>query len=391
MDEGAAPGPCATGPADQAEFLAWCRLAHTPGLSRRAARALLAAWGSPEAVLRAGPAAWRSVVGEALAKVLEGDRTTATGCAESGWRWHLGDPSRRRWVALGDPGYPPALLSTDDPPLLLYLEGDATVLAAPRPRALAIVGSRQASAQGRADARAFARELGDAGWIVVSGLAQGIDAAAHEGALSSASATVAVVGTGLDTVYPRAHEALAARIARHGVLVSEFPPGTPPRAEHFPRRNRLIATLSRGTLVVEAAMASGSLITARWALEAGREVFAIPGSIHAPQSRGCHALIRQGAKLVETVTDILEELTPSEGERPPRVAPPAQAQTQRAASEGPEDAVLEALGHAPATLDALGARTGLPAATLSALLLDHELAGRVQRLPGGIFQRLSRA
>lgn len=235
--------------------------------------------------------------------------------------------------------------------------------------------------QGRENARAFAAQLGQTGLTIVSGLALGIDAAAHEGALGTAGGTIAVVATGLDQVYPRRHAALAARIAAEGLIVGEFALGTAPLREHFPQRNRIIAGLARGTLVVEATLQSGSLITARLALEAGREVFAIPGSIHAPQSKGCHALIKQGAKLAETAQDVLEELG--------ALGPVRDANTD----EAPErtDPILDAMGHDPIALDELIARTGTGAAELSARLLELELAGRVERLPGQRFQRIARA
>jgi len=278
-------------------------------------------------------------------------------------------------LSIGDSAYPAVLLQTADPPLLLYVHGDAALL---NRRSLAIVGSRNASAQGVDNARSFAAHLSQKGWTIVSGLAFGIDGAAHEGGLSGPGSTVAVVGTGLDRVYPARHRGLAHRIAASGALVSEFAPGTPPIAANFPIRNRIIAGLSRGTLVVEAAVQSGSLITARLAAEAGREVFAVPGSIHAPLSRGCHALIRQGAKLVENAADILEELQPGEA------APLA---TAAVPDDTPADRVLEALGHDPVSLDALCARTGWSAQELSARLLELELEERVVRLPGGLYQR----
>ena len=232
------------------------------------------------------------------------------------------------------------------------------------------------------NARAFAAAFSGTGLTVVSGLALGIDGAAHEGALQGPGSTIAVVGTGLDRVYPKRHFALAHRISSAGLVLSEYSLGTPPVAANFPRRNRLIAGLARGTLVVEAALQSGSLITARLALDAGREVFAIPGSIHAPQSRGCHALIKQGAKLVEAAADVLIELRLDA-----RPGPPASAV---AFSDSGSDPVLTALGHDPVTLDALAARTGWSPAQLSAHLLELELTGEVSRLPGQLFQRLIR-
>jgi len=251
-----------------------------------------------------------------------------------------------------------------------------------------VVGSRNATRQGELDAAAFAAELSAAGLTIVSGLALGIDAAAHRGGLAGAGRTVAVIGTGADRIYPSRNEPLAREIAGRGAVVSEFALGTPALAGNFPRRNRIIAGLARGTLVVEAALQSGSLITARLAAEAGREVFAIPGSIHSPQSRGCHALIRQGAKLVETALDLLEELEPvgAAGIAP---GPSATAGSARAADVDVEDPVLRALGHDPVSLDALIARCGWPAHELSARLLTLELDGLVARLPGGLYQRIS--
>jgi DNA processing protein len=242
---------------------------------------------------------------------------------------------------------------------------------------LAVVGIRNPSAQGLDNARAFARHLSEKGLTIVSGLALGIDGAAHEGALAGGDgSTIAVVGTGLDRVYPARHRDLARRIAVEGLLLSELPLGTPPLRENFPQRNRVIAGLAVGTLVVEAGLPSGSLITARLATEAGREVFAIPGSIHSPQSRGCHALIKQGAKLVESADDIWSEL------RPASLSAPCSS-----ASDVPPDPLLAALGEDPVTLDALVARTGWPAQRLAAQLLEFEIDGQVARLPGGLYQR----
>jgi DNA processing protein len=363
---------------DADEFDAWFRLLAAPGVGRGTARRLIAACGSPGAVLATPQVTLRQLAGEAVAQALRNpsDESEARRAAAHAW---LAGSADRHAVALGDPRFPASLLQTADPPLLLYVQGDPAVLQRP---ALAVVGSRGATPQGLANARAFAKALAGQGWCIVSGLALGIDAAAHEGALESPGGnTVAVVGTGLDRVFPARHRALAHRIAAAGALVSEYAPGVPPLREHFPERNRIIAGLSQGTLVVEAALASGSLITARQASEAGREVFAIPGSIHSPQARGCHALIRQGAKLVETSEDIVEELR---GQRP---LPLAAAASDEAARDG-SDPLLAALGHDPVTLDALLARTGESAARLSVRLLELELEGRVARLPGGLYQRL---
>ncbi|BAL93799.1 DNA-processing protein DprA [Rubrivivax gelatinosus] len=354
------------------DFDAWFRLLQTPGLGREGARRMLAAFGSPDAALGATAQALTELGGPALAATMARREPECEARLTAARAW-LADGAERHVLTLGDALYPPLLLQTADPPLLLYVQGRASLLAA---ESVAIVGSRDATPQGLANAREFARELAQAGLSVVSGLAAGIDGAAHEGALAAGGTTLAVVGTGPDRVYPARHRALARRIADTGAIVSEYDPGTPVLPEHFPQRNRIIAALSRGTLVVEAAPRSGSLITARLAVEAGREVFAVPGSIHSAQSKGCHALIRQGALLVESAADILEALR---GTRP--AAAPAET------GDEAEDPLLAALGHDPATLDALLARTGWPSAELSAKLLELELDGRVARLPGGLFQR----
>lgn len=363
---------------DDDELAAWLRLTHCAG--RETARRLLAAFASPEGVFAASPASQRAVIGAPVAELPEGfddllQRTLA-------WRR---DSAGRHVITLGDIAYPAALLQTADPPLLLYAQGRLELLQRP---ALAIVGSRNPSAQGADNARAFALHLARSGYTIVSGLALGIDGAAHEGALAAAggesrsaasgdASTIAVVGTGMDRVYPSRHRELAHRIAEQGLLLSEFDLGTPPLRENFPLRNRLIAGLAQGTLVVEAALASGSLITARCAAEAGREVFALPGSIHSPQSRGCHALIKQGAQLVESADDILAELRPA--------APALPLPGEPARADG--DPLLAALGHDPATLDALVARCGWPPEQLAARLLELELDGHIARLPGGLYQR----
>lgn len=365
------------------ELQAWLRLAHSPGLTLGAARRLLAAFGSPQAAVAASAAARREVAGPAGAKALDEPTLDHGALYATTTAWLAEDTARRHIVTLGDAAYPAGLLETADPPLLLYLQGRLSLLSRP---GLGIVGSRHATPAGLDNARAFARHLSGAGLVIVSGLALGIDGAAHEGALAGATeaagGTIAVVGTGLDRVYPKRHHALAHRMCEGaGLMVSEFMLGTPGLAEHFPRRNRIIAGMTLGTLVVEAAVRSGSLITARLAVECGREVFAIPGSIHSPQSRGCHRLIKDGAKLVETADDILQELR----------WPVAAAAAPAAESPDPpgvgDDRLLEALGFDPLTLDALTARTGWPTAELQARLLELELDGHIARLPGGLFQR----
>lgn len=362
------------------ELAAWLRLLLTPGIGRAAARQLLTAFGTPQAVFDASSAARQSCLGQ---MIVTDEVPVALPSAMAALRTWLEASAERDWVALGDGRYPKALLQTADPPLLLYTQGDAELLNSP---CLAIVGSRNPTPQGAENARAFAEHLGRAGLTIVSGLALGIDGAAHSGALAGGARTIAVVGTGLDRVYPRANRELAHRIAERGLVVSEFNLGTEPLAANFPQRNRIIAGLSLGTLVVEAALESGSLITARHAVEAGRDVFAIPGSIHSPQSRGCHALIKQGAKLVDDTRDVLEELRWTA----PVSAAPAAAPSGSAVTTAP-DALLTAMGYEPVELDQLQARTGWPTAQLSARLLELELAGHVARLSGGRYQRSGKA
>ncbi|HVY08271.1 MAG TPA: DNA-processing protein DprA [Burkholderiales bacterium] len=307
-------------------------------------------------------------VAEAIARGPDEKRLEAT------LQW-LDDPANRV-VTLADAAYPRLLLEISDPPPILYLKGNPALL---QNNALAVVGSRNASQQGMANAEAFSRELSEGGFTIVSGLALGIDAAAHGGGLGGNSSSIAVLGTGLDIVYPARNRDLAHRLAQTGALVSEFALGTPALASNFPRRNRLISGLARGCLVVEAALQSGSLITARYALEQGREVFAIPGSIHSPLSKGCHQLIKQGAKLVESSQDILEEFGfPAAGT----------AKQARTASKAETNPLLTALGYDPADLDTICERSGLTPDTASAMLLTLELEGVVSRVPGGKFQRV---
>jgi DNA processing protein len=368
------------------ELAGWLRLALTPQVGPATARRLLAAFGLPASVFAQDSAALAQVVDAATAAALGKEPAGFAAQLEATLAWLAQDPAQRQVLTLGDPSYPAALLAIEDPPVMLYRMG--MVANAPE-RALAVVGSRNATPQGLQSARRFSRAFAEAGVTVVSGLALGIDGAAHAGALEGAApgvvATIAVVGTGLDRVYPSRHLELAHRIAGRGMIVSEYPIGMPPLPANFPRRNRLIAGLSQGTLVVEAAMQSGSLITARLAAEQGKEVFAIPGSIHSPHARGCHALLRQGAKLVESAQDVLEDL------RFVLPAAPSSAATEPAEAAEGEDPLLAAMGHGPMGLDALIARTGIPAPLLQAQLLELELAGEVARLPGGLYQRLGSA
>ena len=399
------------------ELAAWLRLALTPGVGNGAARRLLAAFGLPDAIFSQNSTALQQLVTPLQAAALRAEPPELADQTEQTWQWLQrsaveggADGTAHGVLVLGDPGYPEALLAMEDPPLMLYWLGqpfsgsnvpqvgtggslNATNSVAPgSSRSIAIVGSRNPTPQGAANARQFARSLSAAGLTVVSGLALGVDGAAHEGALEGASAdqlaTIAVVGTGLDRVYPRQHLALAHRIAQRGTILSEYPLGTPPLAPNFPRRNRLIAGLSLGTLVVEAALKSGSLITARMAVEQGKEVFAIPGSIHSTQARGCHALIKQGAKLVESAEDVLEELHLPYATN--NIANNVEG-TPTTGTNDAENPLLDQLGFDPVNLDALMARTGIDAAHLQAELLALELDGQVARLPGGLFQRIGAA
>ncbi len=382
---------------ERAELAGWLRLSLTPGIGDGTARRLLAAFGLPERVFAQPAHALREVVSLAQTEALQQPPANLQAQLDQTWQWLHGhdNGASRRLVTLGDAGYPASLLEMADPPLMLYVLGAADYDLTQLGQSIAVVGSRNPTPQGATNARSFARALGEAGLPVVSGLALGVDGAAHQGALDAAGdaprlATVAVVGTGLDRVYPARHRDLAHRITLQGLIVSELPLGTPPLTQNFPKRNRLIAGLARGTLVVEAALQSGSLITARLTSEQGKEVFAIPGSIHSPQSRGCHALIRQGAKLVESVSDILEELPPlrtNGAAAGTSSASTAERETDEASS--PEEPLLEALGFDPVSLDALSARTGWNAAALQAKLLELELDGHISRLPGGLFQRMA--
>jgi DNA processing protein len=357
------------------ELAAWLRLSWIPGLGAASLRRLLAEFGSPEAVLSASRAALARHVGAPVAAAIRESASDAALAAASAW---LQDSSNRI-ITLGDAVYPPQLLQIPDPPALLYVKGRSELLTHP---SIAVVGSRNATAQGIANAEAFARAMSDAGLTVVSGLALGVDAAAHRGGLAGAGSSIAVLGTGADIVYPAKNRALAHELAERGVLVSEYPLGMGPLPGNFPRRNRLISGLALGCLVVEAAADSGSLITARLATDQGREVFAIPGSIHSPLARGCHALIRQGAKLVESANDILEELKLQ--------ARPRAASTAEEVADPAAHRLLDALGYDACDLDTLATRCGFSAADTAALLTQLELDGRISLLDGGLYQRLSR-
>lgn len=370
------------------ELKAWLRLVRAPGIGPAACALLLEKFGSPLPAVQASRATLKGAgLSPAQAEALQ---NVSAADLETDLDWLAGD-SPRGLIPINDARYPAQLREIAHAPAVLFYLGDAELLSLPQ---LAIVGARSATPQGLENAKAFAGELARRGLSITSGLALGIDGAAHRGALEVDGLTLAVCATGLDRVYPARHQALAREIAKHGVLISEFPTGVEPLAENFPRRNRIIAGLALGTLVVEAALESGSLITARYAMEQGREVFALPGSIHNPLARGCHALIRQGAKLTETADDILQEL-----------AAPLAAARQALRALGPEDnaaargteprpseaeqRLLQALGDSPASLDDLVSRSGLPVPELSALLLQLELHGWVGSASGGRYMRLS--
>lgn len=390
---------CPPSQLSEEEIIAWLRLTTTPGVTPSLQRLLLAHFGLPEQILAQSQLQLARVIGEPAARALLSHSPEALGDKTLSWLAQEGN----HLITLADPRYPARLLEINDPPAVLYVKGDPGLLSTP---CLAMVGARSATAQGVDTARAFAEALLSAGLTIVSGLALGIDAAAHQGALAayqrsyqqttSKSAckpcqsdipcqkisTIAVIGTGADLIYPARNAALAREIAEHGAIVSEFPLGTPSVASNFPRRNRLIAGISLGVLVVEAALKSGSLITARHALDYGREVLAIPGSIHSPLARGCHQLIRQGAKLVESAQDVLEEL------HLPSAVIPSTSPTQPPPDLPPgQSAVLSAMGFDPVHPDTLAPRSGLTIPDLCAILIELELNGQIAQLPGGLYQR----
>jgi DNA processing protein len=366
------PNPLHSHTSTPEDQLAWLRLTLVPGVSPGVQRALLQRYGSPHAVFAMPEREIEAIAGVEAARRLSAGPDPALLHRTLEW---LRGPDQFL-LALGDSGYPRSLLTIPDPPTVLYAHGKLEVLNRP---CCAIVGSRNSTPQGGRDAQAFAAAISRAGYCIVSGLAHGVDSAAHRGGLEGEGSSIAVVGTGVDIVYPAKNRDLAHRLAGAGCLVSEFPLGTPSAPGNFPRRNRLISGLSLGVLVVEAAQRSGSLITARFALEQGRDVFAIPGSIHSPLSKGCHELIKQGAKLVESAADVLGEITGS----PPQ---PADEMPEEPAS--PTHPLLEDMGFAPVTADQIAQRTGLGAAALSAQLSQLELEGRISTLAGGWFQRV---
>ncbi|QAU24700.1 DNA-protecting protein DprA [Dyella sp. M7H15-1] len=376
---------------EQAQWRDWLTVLRTPGLGPAGLRERLAATqGRIDQVLAQLQRHASRLDPEAQAWLKQPDEARLA--ADLDW---LAEPNHRL-LCCTEADFPPQLESIPQPPAALFVSGDAGLLLHPQ---IAIVGARSASTAGKTTARTFARHLAQAGFIVTSGLADGIDGAAHEAALEAGLSTVAVIGTGPDLVYPRKHRGLSAQVEAQGVLISEFPPGTGARADHFPRRNRIIAGLSLGTLIVEAGLQSGSLITARLAGEQGREVFAVPGSIHNPLARGCHRLIREGARLVESASEIVETLVPAARALGAELAqrlerlPAAGAGRDQPALGGWRDdpeyrRLLDVLGHDPVVLDELAERTGQSAAVLSSMLLMLELEDCVEGLPGGRYQRL---
>ena len=353
-----------------AELASWLALNQIPGLGNEGSRRLLHAFGTPAQIFAAPAQALQQIVQPAVAASITRGWDEATLTPVTHW---LADP-QNHIVTLADPDYPQALLNIPDPPILLYVKGRLELLNHP---ALAVVGSRNATPQGLSNAESFAQSISAAGLCIISGMAHGIDAAAHRGGLRENGFSIGIVGTGLDKVYPAANRQLAHQLAQEGALISEFSLGTPPLAANFPRRNRLISGLSMGCLVIEASLQSGSLITARMALEQGREVFAIPGSIHAPQTKGCHHLIKQGAKLVECAQDILEELGHFSANTPLQSSVPE------------EHPLLKHLGFDPISMDDLSQRSGLTIGALSAILLQLELDGNIATLAGGLYQRIN--
>lgn len=376
---------------DDTNIESWLELCLVKGVGDESIRRLLVAFGSPAAILSASEMALERVVRKSIGKHIKRGAEPARISAALNW---LKDPANSI-VTLAESDYPAQLLNIQDPPPLLYFKGNRDLLTKP---ALAIVGSRNATPQGLSNAEAFAESASNAGFCIISGMALGIDAAAHAGGLRGSAASMAVVGTGLDIVYPAKNHQLAHKLAKNGALISELPLGTPAIGRNFPRRNRIISGMSQGCLVVEAALRSGSLITAKQALEQGREVMAIPGSIHSPLSKGCHLLIKEGAKLVENIQDILDELNYPASHRCQKkndireniAGETMQAQIQQFSAVFPSDEgerLLECLGHDVIDIDTLCVRSGLTVESVSAMLLTLELNGYVSCLPGNCYQR----
>ncbi len=363
-------------PQEGADPISWISLDLIPEVGRDSVLALLKAFTTPAGVLAQSEASLSRVVGPARARAVLNGPDMARLQATLAWLEH----PQHHLLTLADADYPGPLLQIANPPAILYMKGRRDLIGA---SSMAVVGSRNATPGGIQNAENFSRALSEGGLTVVSGLALGIDAAAHRGGLAGPASTVAVVGTGLDRIYPARNKQLAQQIAEEGLIVSEFPLGTPALAANFPRRNRIIAGLSKGVLVVEAALASGSLITARQAGEQGRDVFALPGSIHSPLSKGAHQLIKQGAKLVDDASDIFDEL--GWGQAASR---PSTPQASLTFAEDADPALLTSLGFDAASIDELCNRTHLSAADLIAQLMELEIAGRVAQLPGGKYQRL---
>ena len=352
----------------------WLALTLVPGVPPGAQRVLLEAHGTAQAVMQAGIDAWTPLVGRDVAAVLAGGPVPALRDKALAWLQQPG----HHLVHVGHPAYSHMLANIPDPPIVLYARGKIELL---QRKSIAIVGSRNATPQGVRDAHAFASELSHAGICIVSGLAMGIDAAAHRGGLAQRGSSIAVMGTGADRVYPRRNRELATQLANQGCVLSEFALGTPSFAYNFPRRNRIISGLSAGVLVVEAGLPSGSLITARCALEQGRDVFAMPGSIHSALSKGCHDLIKDGAKLVECAADIVDEL---------RISPAPEQDEDDVTATSEVDPLLEAMGFAPMSLDELVHCCGSSVAELGARVARLELEGQIHGVPGGRYQRVIR-
>lgn len=359
----------------------WLQLSLTPGIGASSLRDLLREFGLPEAVLAAGRSALARRIPATALDALYSEQVAGAVAQALEWAQTPGHSV----VTLDHAAYPKLLLEISDPPPLLYCVGRADLLNQP---ALAVVGSRNATAQGARDAHSFARALSDAGLTIVSGLALGVDAGAHRGGLAGRSSTIAVLGTGVDVVYPPGNEALTREIGTRGALLSEFPLGSHAAKQNFPRRNRVISGLTYGTLIIEAALSSGSLITARSALEQGREVFAVPGSIHSPLAKGCHSLIKSGAKLVESADDVLSELTAFRYRDPVRVLDEAGVAPGKPQVRTEDSPLLELMGFDPVDIDSLCARARLSVQQVAAELLRLELDGRIATLPGGLYQRL---